>query len=137
MPETYWEIQVSYREPGGKHCDFRYHRPTPPYHALSCSTIARALLLSLYPHSHFFAAVHLEACWVSACDCCWVIASQRAAPLWCRWSRGRLFDHAVATMLYEPCVADPMATVLKASQESPTASAERRSAYFLGPTCLP
>ena len=31
----------------------------------------------------------------------------------CRWTRGRLFDHAVATMLYEPCVANPPADVLK------------------------
>ncbi len=29
------------------------------------------------------------------------------------WARGRLFDHAVAVMLYEPCVAEPLATVLR------------------------
>jgi len=30
-----------------------------------------------------------------------------------RWARGRLFDHAAAVMLYEPCVEQPTATVLK------------------------
>lgn len=30
-----------------------------------------------------------------------------------RWARGRLFDHAAAVMLYEPCVGQPTATVLK------------------------
>ena len=29
------------------------------------------------------------------------------------WDRGRLFDYASATMLYEICVEHPMATVLK------------------------
>ena len=29
------------------------------------------------------------------------------------WNRGRLFDHATAVALYEPCVDDPLATVLK------------------------
>lgn len=30
-----------------------------------------------------------------------------------RWARVRLFDHAAAVMLYEPCVGQPTATVLK------------------------
>lgn len=30
-----------------------------------------------------------------------------------RWARGRLFDHAAAVMLYEPCVEQPTATVQK------------------------
>lgn len=29
------------------------------------------------------------------------------------WERGRLFDHAAAVMLYEPCVDSPLATVLR------------------------
>lgn len=29
------------------------------------------------------------------------------------WGRGRLFDHAAAVMLYEPCVDNPLATVLR------------------------
>ena len=31
----------------------------------------------------------------------------------CRWARGRLFDHAAAVTLYEPCVQQPSATVLQ------------------------
>ena len=31
------------------------------------------------------------------------------------WDRGRLFDHTAATILYEMCVEEPLATVTKAS----------------------
>ena len=31
------------------------------------------------------------------------------------WNRGRLFDHATAVALYEPCVDDPLATVIAVS----------------------
>ena len=31
------------------------------------------------------------------------------------WNRGRLFDHATAVALYEPCVDDPLATVVAVS----------------------
>ena len=31
------------------------------------------------------------------------------------WDRGRLFDHTAATVLYEMCVEEPLASVTKAS----------------------
>ena len=31
------------------------------------------------------------------------------------WARGHIYDHAVATMLYETCVDEPLATVIRAS----------------------
>jgi len=35
------------------------------------------------------------------------------------WNRGRLFDHATAVALYEPCVDDPLATVIAVSTPQP------------------
>lgn len=33
------------------------------------------------------------------------------------WDRGRLFDHTAATVLYEMCVEEPLASVTKASSD--------------------
>ena len=38
------------------------------------------------------------------------------------WDRARLFDHPAATMLYEICVENPMATVLKVCGSAPVPS---------------
>ena len=35
-----------------------------------------------------------------------------------QWERGRLFDHTAAVILYEMCMEDPTATVLKVSHTS-------------------
>ncbi len=35
------------------------------------------------------------------------------------WDRGRLFDHTAATVLYEMCVEEPLASVTKASSTRP------------------
>ena len=38
------------------------------------------------------------------------------------WTRGHIYDHAVATALYETCVDEPLATITRASHTPCTAS---------------
>ena len=35
------------------------------------------------------------------------------------WQRGHIFDHAIATILYETCVDEPLATITKARRCDP------------------
>ena len=44
-----------------------------------------------------------------------------------KWDRGHLFDHAVATAFYQPCVLSPLATVLAVgASQSPAGPHARR-----------
>jgi hypothetical protein len=131
VPEPFWEIKVAYRGADGKSCDFRWRvlshhcgvnlcLPYDPGLARSWEANALGLPCTYACCSAGGCRGHysLNSCTTASSHTEHESQSQPPCAPWClsrkcRWTRGRLFDHVVATMLYEPCVTSPTATVLK------------------------
>ena len=80
-------------------------------------------------HARLPVSAHVRQCMPhSACSLCREIRAHVAEPFWylhvtyrapegqqCafHWRRGHIFDHAVATVLYEMCVEAPLATITR------------------------
>lgn len=52
------------------------------------------------------------------------------------WDRGRLFDHTAATVLYEMCVEEPLATVTKVSFMTLVPASQDDTGLFFTPVYL-